>query len=181
MLARPSETLGGDEFMRLAREHEAALSRVALRLSGGDRDLAADCLQDALVAGFQAFAEGRLADPSGFRPWMMRILANKFHREWRRMRRVAPSDRANELAEARQADQEEPALPMSEVQAAQLRAALAALPAGQRDCVMLVDVDGLSYEEAAASLGLPVGTVRSRLSRARWQLAARLTAEGGWE
>ncbi len=51
-----------------------------------------------------------------------------------------------------------------------LEAALAALPNGLRLCMLLVDMEGMDYAQAAATLGIPVGTVRSRLSRARFQL-----------
>ena len=59
-----------------------------------------------------------------------------------------------------------------------LQAALAELPEAMREVLLLVGVDELSYEEAAALLTVPVGTVRSRLSRARSALRAKLGARG---
>jgi RNA polymerase sigma-70 factor (ECF subfamily) len=59
-----------------------------------------------------------------------------------------------------------------------VRAAVDALPPEQRDVVALVMLEELSYREAADMLGLPIGTVMSRLSRAKASLAKRLTAEG---
>ena len=55
-----------------------------------------------------------------------------------------------------------------------VKQALAALPEEQRACVVLVDVEGLEYAEAATALGVPIGTVRSRLARARLHLHALL-------
>jgi RNA polymerase sigma-70 factor (ECF subfamily) len=60
----------------------------------------------------------------------------------------------------------------------EVRRALAQLPAEQRAALLLVTVDGLSYKEAAEVAGVPVGTIMSRLARARMALQARLDAEG---
>ncbi|WZB73888.1 sigma factor-like helix-turn-helix DNA-binding protein [Achromobacter insuavis] len=61
-----------------------------------------------------------------------------------------------------------------------LERSLAAMPADLGEVLMMICADGLSYEEAAAQLNLPIGTVRSRLSRARSLLRSRMRQQGAW-
>lgn len=165
-------------FLRLARENEAVMLRVASRLSNGDRAAAADCVQEAVIAGYTAFMDGRLPNPEAFRPWILRILTNRFHFEWRRLRRVTPHAEVNELIEQNQAESR----PDAEVRLdqqhlrARLMAAMEELPLEMRACIALVDLEGLEYAEAATALGVPVGTVRSRLARGRLKLAEILVS-----
>lgn len=171
-------------FLRLAKSHEALLVRTAARLTKGDHEAALDLVQESVVAAYSGFMAGRLDDPSRFRPWILQILKNKAHAEWRRCRRERTVDDLAGLIESRQGpgSNPDPAAAAHASQVAEvLRTALDSLPPDQRATVELVDVAGLEYQDAAAVLGVAVGTVRSRLARARWRLAALLNQEEGWK
>jgi RNA polymerase sigma-70 factor (ECF subfamily) len=151
----------------------------------GHEDRAQDLVQDALVRGYEAFILGRFREGSNDRAWLFRILTNGFINETRRRARGAEIDLETLTAggevvpeglRARPEDQPEPAL-MASLLEEPLERALAALSDEARIVVLLVDVEQLSYQEAARALGVPVGTVRSRLSRARLQLHQRLQGE----
>ena len=110
-------------------------------------------------------------------PWLIGIATNVIHRDRRDARRSR-----NLLARARQRRdvapdelEDVPARADATAGAATLRAALAALPTDQRDVLVLYAVDGLSYAEVARIVDAPIGTVRSRLSRARAALRRTLT------
>lgn len=93
------------------------------------------------------------------RAWLFTILRNTLYNETKRARRMV--EQTEEPASAISGGQEE-ALAMRDVQRA-----FDSLPEIQKEVVLLVAVEGLEYEDAAAVLGVPVGTVKSRLSRAR--------------
>jgi RNA polymerase sigma-70 factor, ECF subfamily len=168
-------------FERLAREHAVALYGAALRLAR-DPDDAQDLAQDTLVrayAAFDAFAPG-----SNFRAWLLRILTNCYITLYRRRQRVAfvAWDELTDTNDAgryrREAAVSTRGAAMGEPETAllaraldsEIAAALSQLSEGVRLAVLLVDVEELSYEEAAAALEIPVGTVRSRLNRGREQM-----------
>ncbi len=127
-------------------------------------DLVQDCLEQALGAWHRRHADGDL------RAWLFAILYN--HHLSRRRRDARRAQLLGEVPEPG-------ALASSQDQAvhcAQVLAQLDTLPEDQRAVLLLVGVEGLAYEEAARVLGLPVGTVMSRLSRGRERL--RRLAEG---
>ncbi|WP_372618874.1 sigma-70 family RNA polymerase sigma factor [Falsiroseomonas sp.] len=130
-------------------------------------DLVQDCLEHALGAWHRRNAEGKL------RAWLFTILYNLHVSDRRRRAR-----RGRLLGEMAQF--EAGPAPMSgqdaAVQCGQVLAQLDTLPTEQRDVLLLVGVEGLGYEEAARVLGVPPGTVMSRLSRGRERL--RQMAEG---
>lgn len=162
-------------FECLAREHATELYGAALRLARNPDD-AHDLAQDALVrayAAFDAFAPG-----TNFRAWLLRILTNCYITLYRRRQRVAfvPWDDLTDTNDAGPAatrgatgDEPEAAL-LARALDREIEAALSQLSEGVRLAVLLVDVEELSYEEAAAALEVPVGTVRSRLNRGREQM-----------
>jgi RNA polymerase sigma-70 factor (ECF subfamily) len=134
----------------------------------GDPTDSADACQEALIAivrGLSGF-DGR----SAFGTWAYRVTANACLDELRRRRRRPEPGLPEGGAE--------PASPVDHVEAATTRvdldAALQALPADYRAAVVLRDVSGLSYDEIAAALGIPPGTVRSRIARGRAALAPLL-------
>ncbi|WP_152046267.1 sigma-70 family RNA polymerase sigma factor [Aureimonas psammosilenae] len=139
------------------------LRRYALSLTR-DPNEAEDLVHDALVRAMEKrdqFQTGR-----ALRPWLMSILHNRFVDQLR-------SRRAEALRNAEIGLRVDPAAEGSQHGAARLadvRRAFMALPDEQRAALHLVSVEGLSYDEAAASLGIPVGTLVSRLSRARQRL-----------
>ncbi len=153
------------------------LLRVARRLTRDPVD-AEDLVQDTLVRAYRGFDrfDGRYP-----RAWLLTILRNT-HINLLRKRRPdlledevaqrlpAPGQdgRTDGVAERALAEQFDPAV----------RESLAALSANHRAVIALVDLDGLTYQEAADLLGVPVGTVMSRLHRARRKVRAGLEANG---
>jgi RNA polymerase sigma-70 factor (ECF subfamily) len=141
---------------------------VAYRLAGNDVD-AQDVVQEALIRvrkGLETYQPGSLEG------WLARIVTNVFLDEVRRRRRrpteALPTDPDRVVPPAPAADQVTSGL-SDEVQAA-----LAALPDDFRVAVVLCDVADLSYEQISESVGVPVGTVRSRIHRGRRLLRAAL-------
>jgi RNA polymerase sigma-70 factor (ECF subfamily) len=140
-----------------------ALRRYALALTR-DRSEADDLVQDCLVRALDNI-DDRVGE-GDIRPWLFTIMHNLCVSRWRRLKR-----RAAFMVDAPGADAVTPAsqLAGSEMQAV-LRG-LATLPEEQRQVILLVGVEGFEYAEAATILGIPIGTVMSRLSRGRDRLA----------
>lgn len=164
-----------EAFNALVRAHERLAYNVALRMLG-DADEAADVTQDSFIAAYE-----HLADLRGpFRPWLLRIVVNRCYDALRRRNRgPRPLDavlgEATPVAGA-SADPEQQAL--SAELARTIERCLQQLPPDQRAVVVLVDVHGLSYEETAEAVRVPVGTIRSRLFRGRARLRDALLAQG---
>ncbi len=136
-----------------------ALRRYAwslLRQSQDADDLVHDCVVKALAALPKRAGDGAV------RPWLFTIMHNLFVSRWRATRRRAAVMVADNDAESPVEAGQEWSLATRE-----LVAGLDRLPPEQRDVLLLVSVEGLEYREVAAVLGIPVGTVMSRLSRAR--------------
>jgi RNA polymerase sigma-70 factor (ECF subfamily) len=157
--------------MTLMGEIEAsipALRRYAWSLLR-DTDDADDLVQDCLVRALDRVA----ADPAiaAVRPWLFTIMHNLFVSRWRTMqrRRATMSGDALENAEVPVAPEQDDALARRD-----LLAGLDRLSEDQRQVLLLVSVEGLEYREVASILGVPVGTVMSRLSRARDNLHAHM-------
>ena len=159
-----------DAFGVLVGLHRDRLYAVALRTLAGPgpdpREEAADAVQDAVLSALRGAASFR--GDARVSTWLHRVVVNACLDLLRR-RRVRPT---GELP------LQEPAAPgdaMGDRETAlDIRAALAALPLEQRVALVLVDLSGLGVEEAAAVLGVPVGTVKSRCSRGRARLAVSL-------
>lgn len=152
---------------------------MALRLTGNGTD-AEDLVAESVARAWEAFP--RLRDRQAFPRWMFRILANVFVSDWRR-RQANPvselpdehaSDASDEFSLYRRLHQ--PFLLwwgtpekvfLNKLLREDIERALDALPDHYRVVMVLVVIQGFSYAEAAETLDLPVGTVRSRLSRAR--------------
>jgi RNA polymerase sigma-70 factor (ECF subfamily) len=159
----------------LVRRYQDRLYPTVLRLTGCPED-AQDLLQEVF---FKAFLKlGSFQGESSFYTWIYRIAVN-LALSGRRRKRVTTSLRAAgdggtpELA----ADPHEvdPSLPMVRAERDQvIQNALNSLAADHRAVVVMKEFDGLRYEEIGAMLGIPVGTVRSRLHRARGELRERL-------
>jgi RNA polymerase sigma-70 factor (ECF subfamily) len=162
-----SDHLAGDPdaFATLVRRHQDRLWAVALRTLG-DRDEAADALQDALISAFKGARSYR--GDAAVTTWLHRIVVNACIDRVRR-RQARPSVPL---------DAHEPAARRDDHAATEARidvqAALARLPAPQRLAVVLVDIEDLPVAEAAQLLGVAEGTVKSRCARARMALAAML-------
>jgi RNA polymerase sigma-70 factor (ECF subfamily) len=167
-----------DEFVALTRPLMPRLFRIGMRLTHRP-DQADDLVQEALTRAWTHWdrfnGEGKLG------AWLSRILINTFISRHRHQKVVdnaaARPDLVHHLFDPRRL--ENAARPDADWPQAGLSApvleALQALPENYRDVVVLVDVRGLSYKEAASELDCPLGTVMSRLHRARRQLRGELS------
>ena len=133
----------------------------------GDPTLADDLAQDAMLKAWNARAS--FEPGTNLKAWSFTILRNIFYSEKRRSWRRQPLD--PEVAEATLMSDDDPA---AGLELLALKNALWKLPDDQREAVMLVGAGGMSYEEASEICGCAVGTVKSRVSRARTALAAML-------
>ncbi|MGE0001024.1 MAG: RNA polymerase sigma factor [Fimbriimonadaceae bacterium] len=163
------------EFETLARDLERPLLAIGSRLSGGDADLAQDLVQEALKIAYVATLEGRFCAGPGSLKWLARVMSNVCLAQRRKHSRLDDSQPAAERLDAAACPAPSPeSQALRSIERQRLDLGLAELPAEQRECVELVDLGGLAYPEAALVLQIPVGTVRSRLSRARLRLASIL-------
>jgi RNA polymerase sigma-70 factor (ECF subfamily) len=165
-------------FTKLALEHEGALLRAARRMYVAEEEKAQDLVQETLVRAYQSFLQDGF-DGANARAWLARILTNLFINDYRRSRKWEASVTVDELTSSGQAGPPQTQAAACDMPGVKLMAdtldeelekALASLSEPLRLCAVLVDVEGLDYAEAAAALGIPIGTVRSRLSRARMLL-----------
>ena len=167
-------------FKSVVLPHLDAAYSLAHWLTGNRTD-AEDVAQEALLRAFRAintFAGGSA------RAWVLSIVRNTAY-SWLRKNRpaavVTVDDlEAVELAQANPGDPDAPtpeATLLAKIDAEQLRAAIAALPAPFRETLVLRDIEGLDYREIAQATEVPIGTVMSRLARARSRLAATLSTK----
>jgi RNA polymerase sigma-70 factor (ECF subfamily) len=171
----------GDESAcaRLVTDHQRMVYQLALHLLG-DQQEAMDVSQEVFLRVFRTLSQFR--GQSSLRTWIYRIVLNQAsnrQRWWRRRFRsfqVALDDhivRHGEPKEGRRAALPDQVLVQHET-AGRVHQALEGLPFDQRAAIILREIDGLSYEEIAESLGVAVGTVKSRLARARLNLRLAL-------
>lgn len=169
-----------DAFNRLVLDHERPVYSLTYRLLGNSED-AADATQDAFINAYRAIGGFR---GEAIRPWLFRIAVRCCYDQLRRRKR-----RREDSLEGDDDDDEPfdpPGDPVLGPEQTALRAETAAvieqamrlLPLDQRTIVTLCDVEGLSYEEAAEVTSAELGTVKSRLSRARARLRDLLRARG---
>lgn len=160
-----------DAFTEIVRRHRDRLWAVALRTTGDPED-AADALQDALISAYRRAAQFR--GDSQVTTWLHRIVVNACLDRMRRRssRATVPLPLEEETGIA--LPDPEDRIARREMQL-DIAAALAELPADQREAVALVDIEGWSIDQAALMLGCPSGTVKSRCSRGRAKLAIRLS------
>ena len=155
---------------QVVREHSARVYRLAYRLSGNAQD-AEDLTQDTFIRVFRSLASYQ---PGTFEGWLHRITTNLFLDMVRRRQRIrfdALPDDTEKLAGS--APSPEQVYTDTHLDP-QIQAALAALQPEFRAAVVLCDIEGLTYEEIAATLGIKLGTVRSRIHRGRVQLREAL-------
>jgi len=162
-------------FERDVLPHLDTMYRMALRLTGTAAN-AEDLVQDTVLKAFRAWDSFRQG--TNARGWLLTILRNTFINDYRRGRR-APRLVDIEVAESHALTHEGGGSdPEGEffhhLVDDRILAALDALPEEFREVVVLSDVEGLGYAQIAGMLGVPVGTVKSRLFRARRQLQAAL-------
>ena len=159
------------------REEMVALLPRLRRFAGGltpDRHLADDLVQAACLKALERWHQWQPG--TSLASWMFRIVQTTWIDDYRSRQRRPEDTVIDDLPEAVGEDGRELVERRSELRA--VRLAIAALPDDQRAVLMLVTVDGLSYQEAAQALNIPLGTVMSRLSRARIRLADQLGHAG---
>ena len=146
-----------------------SLRAFAISLSG-NVDRADDLVQEALLrawANLDSFEPG-----TNMSAWLFTILRNLFRSEYRKRRReVEDADGSYAATLTSQPEQH------SRIEYAELRGALGKLPDDQREALILVGASGFSYEEAATICGCAVGTIKSRVNRARHRLAELMSIE----
>ena len=152
------------EFESLVREHQNALLRVAGRLTKNEAD-AEDLVQDTLLRAFRFFH--KFESGTNFKAWAIRILKNLFLNNCSRNKRVPVSVSFDVLEKMTADDPTKDRMELGETVDKVLRI----LPRDHRHVTLLADMGSLKYSEIADVLGVPAGTVMSRLFRARRMLA----------
>ena len=165
-------------FETLIDHYQTPLFRYAYRLLG-DRHDAEDVVQDTFIGAWRGLPT--LGDPATFRGWLYQIATRRIfdllrarrpQEEWPDEDSPAPGGLA-----ARSADHDDPArVVVAQAQFEALQQALDTLPPQQRAAWSMQRIDGLSYDEIAVALTLPVSTVRGRIARARQSLAERMAS-----
>jgi RNA polymerase sigma factor (sigma-70 family) len=155
----------------IVRVHSARVYRLAYRLTGNPHD-AEDLTQEVFVRVFRSLSS---YTPGTFEGWLHRITTNLFLDSARRKQRIRFEGLADEMAHRLPGSEPTPAQAFDDSHLDDdVQAALKALPPEYRAAVVLCDIEGFSYEEVAATLGVKLGTVRSRIHRGRAQLRSAL-------
>ncbi|MDP9350601.1 MAG: sigma-70 family RNA polymerase sigma factor [Chloroflexota bacterium] len=179
-LVRQAQAGSMRSFNLLVERYQGPLYNLCLRYVG-DRQLAEDVVQEAFLSAWRAINSWK---GGSFKAWLFRIAVNEA-RDLHRRNSRRPSSSLDDLleqgtsfgAEADKAPGPE-AVSLSAATLRSIESALQRLPEDQRLVVLLSDVQGLTYEEMCATLGLPLGTVKSRLFRARVALRKLLVESG---
>ncbi|MGH6654877.1 MAG: RNA polymerase sigma factor SigE [Actinocrinis sp.] len=155
----------------IVRTHSARVYRLAYRLTGNPHD-AEDLTQEVFVRVFRSLSS---YTPGTFEGWLHRITTNLFLDSVRRKAKIRFEGLAEDAADRLAGREPTPAQAYFDNHLdADIERALADLAPEFRAAVVLCDIEGLSYEEIAATLGVKLGTVRSRIHRGRSQLRAAL-------
>lgn len=152
----------------IVREHSARVYRLSYRLTGNKQD-AEDLTQETFIRVFRSLSS---YTPGTFEGWLHRITTNLFLDQARRKKRIrmeAMGDDDGHVADTREFGRPERGYEHANLDS-DVQKALDALRPEYRAAVVLCDIEGLSYEEIAVTLGVKLGTVRSRIHRARAQL-----------
>lgn len=176
---RPSRAKNGDltAFNELVVEHQTLVYNLCYRMLG-QAQAAEDATQEAFVSAWRNISTFR---GEAFRPWLLRIAANLCRDELRRRGR-RPSASLDTALEAGMPDPpDDDPLPDDSLLTSELRgrlqAALLQLPEEQRTAIVLCDIEGLDYNEIATVMKTSLGTVKSRIARARLKMRDLLQRE----
>ena len=164
-----------DSFNRLVLAYQDLVYNHAFRMVG-EEESADDATQSTFISAYNHLGSFR---GGSFKAWLLRIVTNACYDELRRRKRrptvpLEPLDDAGEEVESARwmvdpANQPEEQVEQAELQRA-IQHCLDNLPGDFRSTVIMVDVQGLDYFEAAQTIGKPIGTIKSRLARARLRL-----------
>lgn len=164
-----------DSFNSLVLHYQDLLFNTALRILGDD-DLAADATQEAFISAFRSIRAYR---GGSFKAWLLRTVTNACYDELRRQKRrpttpLEPEGEDGDTADSTRWLADPNMTPAEQAEADELEHAiqhcLAALPNEFRIVVVLADIQGMDYSEVASASRIPLGTVKSRLARARLRL-----------
>ena len=160
----------------IVRTHSSRVYRLAYRLTGNQHD-AEDLTQEVFVRVFRSL---NTYTPGTFEGWLHRITTNLFLDMVRRRARIRFEGIAEDAHERLPGREPSPQQLLDDRSLdGDVQSALEGLPADFRAAVVLCDIEGLSYEEIAATLGIKLGTVRSRIHRGRAQLRDALDHRSG--
>jgi len=169
-----------EQFIAQALPHLDSLYAYALRLCPNEAD-AQDLVQDTYLKAYRFFDS--FESGTNCKGWLFRILKNGFINRYRRARRLPPIVDYDEVAEAYDGGRlsysstgDTPATFFDNLLDDDVTSAIASLPEEFQTVVVLCDIEEFTYEEAAAVVRCPVGTIRSRLHRGRKLLRSRLHA-----
>lgn len=152
-----------DAFTEAVLDAEVTLYRIAKSILREDADCA-DAVQEAILKAYISLH--RLREPRYFKTWLCRILIRECYKSYRKREKLVPLAEVSELADASQQAEE-----------STLYESIMALDKRLRPVVVMHYIEGFSTQEIAATLGIPQGTVKSRLSRARKQLKEEVLEE----
>ncbi len=170
-----------DAFNTLVLAYQDIVYNTALRILG-DEDLAADASQETFISAFRAINSYR---GGSFRAWLLRTVTNACYDELRRIKRrpttpLEPETEDGDEVESPRWLADPNASPENQLDQAELEHAiqhcLENLPTDFRAVVVLADIQGLDYAEVAVAVKKPLGTIKSRLARARLRLRECLQA-----
>ena len=162
-----------EAFTQLIMQYQVPLYNMALRMVG-EREDAADIAQEAFV---RAWEKIRTLREAPFKSWLFQIAANLCYDHFRRGRRLGvmpEEDEGGNVVALGSASPDPQARAEANERHRIIRAAIQGLDHDLRLAIILRDVNGLPYEEIAAVLRVPLGTVKSRIARARAQVQERL-------
>ncbi len=171
------ECLGGrkEAFADLVRKYQDRLYNTLVRLVGNPED-ARDLVQEAFIQAYRSL--DRFQGSSAFYTWLYRIAVNGSMSLKRRQRATVSIPTGRDASGMEPADDVSRSDPSGRLEQderhRQVRAALESLPRDYRVVLVLKEIEGQKYEAIAQTLGCPIGTVRSRLHRARLELSKRL-------
>jgi RNA polymerase sigma-70 factor, ECF subfamily len=159
-------------FNQLVLQYQGLAYNVAYRVVG-DEDMAADATQDSFIKAYKAIAQFR---GGSFKAWLLRIVTNSCY-DLMRQKQRRPSEPLDDILE----DPDHSSLMMDDSEGPEehalrdelghaIQACIGQLPPDQRSTLVLSDIQGMNYQEVAEVTGVSVGTVKSRLSRARAKL-----------
>jgi len=164
-----------DSFNTLILHYQDAVFHTALRILG-DEDSAEDAAQEAFISAFRSISSFR---GGSFKAWLMRTVTNACYDELRRQKRRPTTPLEPETSDGEEMDSPkwlaDPNMtPAEKSEADELEHAiqhcLNALPTDFRTVVVMADIQGMDYSEVAVAVHVPLGTIKSRLARARLRL-----------
>ncbi|HYK12266.1 MAG TPA: sigma-70 family RNA polymerase sigma factor [Gemmatimonadales bacterium] len=171
----PADSSRRSAFEKEALVHLDALYRVALRLTGNASD-ADDLVQETMLKAYRSWDQYQPG--TNAKGWLLTILRNSFINEYRRRTRhpeTVDVDTIEPFAVFNDIQEEDPqGAFFDKIVDDEVLRAIDGLPEAFRETVVLSDVEGMSYQEIGKILGIPVGTVKSRLFRARQMLQGKL-------